>query len=136
MRLYTTQRPLGVIPVGAVLMLPLFAMPLGAWAVGTGVVEFSVCGMKRVFGLPCLSCGATRATLALTRGDLWEALTMQPLIIVLYALLAVWGGLSLWTYVRGRRLVLHLSRREDWVFKAMLVLLPLVNWYYLYVRGI
>lgn len=136
MRLYTVRRPPGEIPVGALVMLPLFAMPLGAWAVRTGVMEFSTCGMKRMFDLPCLTCGATRATLALTRGDVLGALALQPLIIVLYALIAIWGALSLWTYLRHRRLVLSMSRAEDLAFKALLVIVPIANWFYLYRAGI
>lgn len=136
MRIYTTQRPLGEIPVGALVMLPLFAMPLGAWAVRTGVWEFSTCGMKRLFEMPCLTCGATRATLALTRGDIATAIAFQPLIIALYAVIAIWGVLSLFTYLRQRRLVLSLSHREDLVFKALLLLLPAANWFYLYKAGI
>ena len=117
-------------------MLPLFALPMGAWILEQGVIEPSVCGLKVALGIPCLSCGATRATLSLLDGALLTAISLQPLIIGIYFLIAAWGLASLGTFLRDRKLILDLSRAEDIAFKASLVVLPLLNWAYLIWRGI
>ncbi|MBA2663422.1 MAG: DUF2752 domain-containing protein [Bradymonadaceae bacterium] len=136
MKYHVIERSVGDVPVGALVMLPLFALPLGAWAIENAHVVFSVCGMKRLAGLPCLTCGATRATLHLFHGEPLAALSMQPMMISLYLLLLVWGMISLVGFVKNRRVILEMSRKEDIAFKASLVLVPLINWIYLVWAGI
>ena len=131
MRLYTTERPKGTMPVGAMLMSFLFFLPLGAWLVERETVQLGIWGLRQALDIPCLSCGATRATLALFDGNLLTAISLQPLIISLYLIIAVWGIASLVTFVRDRKLVLDLNRTEDILFKISLVVLPLLNWAYL-----
>lgn len=136
MKIHVTKRERGDVPVGALVMLPLFALPLGAWAIEQGHVTFSTCGMKRLAGIPCLSCGSTRATLHLFEGEIGAAFAMQPMMMSLYVLLLVWGLVSLVSFARDRRVSLDLTRREDIAFKAALVLLPALNWAYLIYAGI
>lgn len=131
MRLYTEQRPRGTVPIGAMLMVALFALPLGAWLVEQRHLEFGICGLRAAFDIPCLSCGATRATLALLSGDIFSAIALQPLMMAIYLLIALWGVASLYTFVRDRKLVMDLSKAEDIAFKLSLVVLPLLNWAYL-----
>lgn len=45
--------------------------------------EFPLCPMASTFGIPCPGCGLTRATLALARGQLHEALHLHPLVWLL-----------------------------------------------------
>lgn len=136
MRVEIEQRQPGHIPVGAFLMLPLFALPLGAWMVDRGAIDIGTCAFKSLLGIPCLTCGATRATELLVAGDLAGAISYQPLVVAVYALLAVWGISSLSLFVAGRRARLRLGRRGRTAFKVALVALPLVNWVYLYVAGV
>lgn len=136
MKITLGDRRGGEVPWGALVMLPLFAMPLGGWLVEQGYADFGVCAMKAGVGIPCLSCGATRATLYLLHGELPQALAMQPLAISLYTLVAAWGLVSLWLFARNRRASIVLSRREDLVFKGLLIVLPLANWAYLIAAGI
>lgn len=136
MHLRTSPRPLGELPIGAFAMIPLFLLPLGAWLVETKTLELSTCGFKRMFGLPCVSCGSTRATVHLLHGDLFTAISFQPMTMMIYLLLLVWGGLSLWAFTKRRSLHLELSKREDFLVKASLVAVPVVNWFYLVAMGI
>lgn len=131
MRLYTVPRPPGTIPVGALLMALLFALPMGAYLLEAGTLSFGTCAMKQVFGLPCLSCGSTRATLALLSGSLIDALRLQPLMISIYLTIAVWGLASFGTFLSDRKLILEMTSREDLIFKISLIGLPLLNWAYL-----
>lgn len=131
MRLYTTERTPGTMPVGAMLMSLLFFLPFGAWLIESKTLELGVCGLRQALDIPCLSCGATRATLAFLDGNILGAFSLQPLIISLYLIIGVWGLASLVTFIRDRNLVLDLSRVEDIVFKVSLVVVPLLNWIYL-----
>lgn len=136
MKVEVTQREIGDVPIGALVMTPLFALPLGAWAIEQSHVVFATCGMKRAFDMPCLSCGSTRATLHLFNGDVLSALAMQPMMMSLYVLLLIWGGISLYFFARNKRVVIDLTRKEDIAFKATLLLVPLLNWAYLIFAGI
>lgn len=136
MRIHTVPRPPKNIPVGALLMIPLFALPLGAWIVEQGFVDLGICGMRQAVDMPCLSCGATRATMALLGGDILSAFSLQPLIISLYFMVAIWGMASFGTFMANRRLILEMNRIEDILFKVSLVALPLLNWAYLIWRDI
>ena len=131
MRLYTIQRPSGNVPAGALLMSTLFALPLGAWLIEQGHIDLGVCGLKQALDFPCLSCGSTRATISLLSGNLIQALRLQPLMMSIYAMIAVWGMASLGTFLADRKLILEFNKREDLLFKASLITLPLLNWAYL-----
>lgn len=41
----------------------------------------TLCPMKRLLGVPCPTCGTTRAFAALLRGDVFGAFTRQPLVM-------------------------------------------------------
>src|SRR5687768_7147661 len=80
------------------------AAPLGAIFLGVGLVlalavgflhldrlPFTVCTFKAVTGLPCMTCGSTRTLGLLFRGDVGNALSMNPLATVAGIGLAAWG---------------------------------------------
>jgi uncharacterized membrane protein len=130
------QRQSGKIPLGAFAMLPLFALPLGVWMVQQEWANLGTCALKMVMGIPCLTCGATRATVRLFSGDLMGALSFQPMIVVVYFLLAIWGLVSFGLFVRDKRARIKLGKVGDRVFKGSLIVLPILNWVYLIVVGI
>ncbi len=136
MQIYTRPRKLAEFPLGAVLMLPLFGLPLGGWLLEHDHLHFGTCSMKSSFGLPCLSCGATRGTLRLFHGDPFGAIAFQPMMMTIYLCLIVWGAVSLWGLMTRKRVVLTLTDREDLVFKLVLIFGPLLNWVYLWRMGI
>ena len=136
MQIYVRPRSLGELPVGAALMLPLFGLPLGGWMLEQERLNFGRCAMKVKFGLPCLSCGATRGSLRLFHGDVLGALAFQPMMITLYFVLLSWGMVSLWGLLTRRRVVVYLSDREDLLFKMAIIFVPILNWVYLWRMGI
>jgi len=136
MHLEVCERSRGEVPYGALLMLPLFGLPAGAYLVEHGIIDFGTCGMKLMFGIPCLSCGSTRMTLALLHGHPLDAVAFQPMMLTIYLLLFAWGGVSLWALATGRSVWLHLGRWESLAAKVLIVGLPLVNWAYLIWAGI
>lgn len=136
MRAEVEDRQPGHVPLGALLMVPLFFMPLGGWLLERGYVDFGTCAMKSVFSLPCMTCGSTRATMRLLHGDLLGALYYQPLMMALYATLAVWGATSLFFFARDQRVRLEFGDRESLALKIFFIVFPLATWAYLILMGI
>lgn len=70
----------------------LLGLCIGAfWVAGNyfGLIHFTTCPMKNLTGLPCPSCGSTRATMKILHGDLWEGICLNPnaIFILLFILL-------------------------------------------------
>ncbi|MBH23814.1 MAG: hypothetical protein CMH57_04965 [Myxococcales bacterium] len=130
-RVKLKPRPLGSPPLGFLLSLPLLALPFGGWLVESGLLVLARCSFKTMFGLPCMGCGATRATLNVLHGDWLEALFFQPLVLTIYTLVALWGVTSLVLYIRGEELEVHTATWLTWTLRIGLLALPFINWVYL-----
>ncbi len=121
------------IPRWAVLLVGLWlALVLGGVAMeqvtGNSVV---VCWFRAVTGIPCPTCGSTRALCALARGRIVASVAHNPLVVAVGVL-----GLG-WLAARvgfGRRVKVSLGvqeRRAAWLLAAALLL---ANWAYVVVR--
>ena len=104
----------------------------GALWVGSGLA-WPRCPFLAVTGFPCLTCGATRASIALAHGEFWLALSWNPL-----ASLALGGVIAFDLYA----LVILLSRSAplrlvDWTnlekktVRIAAVAVIVLNWIYL-----
>ena len=91
------------------------------------------CTFRALTGLPCPTCGSTRALLALAGGHPVEAFLWNPLVVALAAAFAA-GGLvaPLWAAL-GAPLPVP-SRRAWKVIRLGAVLLVVANWAWLAVR--
>lgn len=126
------RRNLGI-PRWAVLLIGLwFGLVLGVVAMeqltGTSVV---VCWFRAITGIPCATCGSTRALLALARGRVVASLVYNPLVVVAGVLATAWvvAGVGF-----GRRLSVSLGvqgRRAAWLLAAAVLL---ANWAYVIAR--
>ena len=91
--------------------------------------------MKRLLGVPCPTCGATRAVALLLHGDVCGAFVMQPLAMVVLTLL-VPAALAV-------RLAFGARRTKAFLFAAaraptfwfVVVVAVLANWAYVIVHG-
>lgn len=107
------------------------------WTIGSmasaGQGVWKGCLFKMLLHVPCPSCGATRAVMAVFRGDVVEAFCLNPLGLLLAAglvLLPVWLLADLlrrratlyWLFLRMDKL---LQRRRVFV---VFVCVILVNW--------
>ena len=95
----------------------------------------TLCPMKRLLGVPCPTCGTTRAFAELLRGDVFGAFARQPLVMscsllglpVLLAIRIVSGRRTMadrWTAV---------SRSA--VFWCLVIAAVLANWIYVIRHG-
>jgi len=108
----------GVLAVSSLLLRPV-------WLAAAPLLPH--CAFRAITGVPCLSCGTTRAAVALLNGHLVDALAANPLAalaglgFLLGGLLApVWAALGL--------PVPRLSRPPAGALRISLVLLLLAGW--------
>ena len=124
------------------------ATPLGAIFLACGLVIAAVvgvlhldrlpvafCAFKAVTGLPCMSCGTTRAFARLYSLDLPGAVTMNPLSAAVALALVPWGIADLALLSKGRALALEVSPTLAPFVRVTAVTLVFANWAYLIVAG-
>lgn len=85
-------------------------------------------------GVPCPSCGTTRAVLGLAGWDWLGALGWNPLAAT-SGMLALAGGFVLPAWIAGLGVVPCLPGQISWRARAALVMLLAANWAYVIHRG-
>ena len=130
------QRQPGKVPLGAIFMLPLFLMPMGGYFVQEKASEMGMCSLKMLVGIPCMTCGSTRATMRLLYGDVLSAFLLQPMMIAIYFGVGVWGIVSFTSFLLDKRVRIILSDKLSLGWKISLAVIPLVNWAYLIAVGV
>lgn len=94
------------------------------------------CGLKRLTGLPCPTCGTWRGLCRLASGDVSGALRSQPLLVGAGVALAGVAAYALVTAVLRRpRCFPQFSRRERRFVWLMALVAILANWIFLIVDG-
>ena len=92
----------------------------------------TLCLVKRVFGVPCPMCGATRAVLLVLGGNVADAFAMQPLVMTLLVLSGP-VALAAAFLPRFRRALAALARRP-WAW-ALLAAAAAANWAWVIAHG-
>ena len=93
------------------------------------------CPVRSWLDLPCLTCGTTRAALALARFDPAAALAWSPLATVAWILL-IGGGLAVGGMAVVDRPLPAARVRPTRSLRLALALLLLANWAYLVLAGV
>ncbi len=96
-------------------------------------LPWPTCIFRALTGLPCVTCGATRASLAFLHGDFGVAWRFNPLIFVGICAVALFDVYALFVLSTGaRRVRISLPKRgARKLVLAGVVLLGLGNWIYL-----
>ncbi len=123
------SRRLGLAWGGAVLTLLLIA-PWGGWLTSW----LWSCPTKRLFGIPCPTCGLTRAALALSRFEVVEALVRFPLQTLAWGVFLAGGTVAGVLALLGRPLP-KLKEPPRWA-KILAIVAVLCNWFYGIFTGI
>jgi Protein of unknown function (DUF2752) len=134
-RLYRPARPTFGLPeiyglIGVALLVVARFVPIARW------LPFWGCTLRRATGMPCLSCGMTRAFDWFMQGRFLDSLAINPLGFLL-AVLAAIGGLYVLLFalrVRTPRLEVALSPRAQTAARYGVLLLLAANWGYLVAR--
>jgi hypothetical protein len=94
---------------------------------------FGTCIFKKIAGIPCPSCGSTRAMLLLARGDVYGSLMMNPLAMLSAAIMVaapLWMGYDLasnkQTLLNSYKKI-ELTVRVKWI-SVLLIILVMANW--------
>jgi hypothetical protein len=89
------------------------------------------CIFHKVTGVPCLTCGATRSIVALSRLDFASSFLHNPLTMIFAIALVVFSSISLFGYIIKKSLVLKFSEREKRALRIGAVALIALNWLFL-----
>ena len=111
------------------------ACAVAAIAVGAHLLGVTLCPLRRFLGIPCPTCGTTRAVAALFRGNVREALVLNPLMA---AFLCVGMPLlGVHVLVCGVAATEGLLRRLSGsrLFWWVVALLAVANWTYLLTKA-
>jgi len=102
---------------------------------------FEVCIIKHATNIPCPSCGSTRSVISLTKGNLIEALLVNPIgYIVAFIMLIspLWIAFDIVTKKKTLfefyyKIEINLKRRK---FAIPLILLVIFNWFWNITKGL
>ena len=123
--------------------IPRAALLAGALLVALGIVAAALpgiengpvaCPFRAVTGLPCPTCGLTRAAHSLMRGDLDSALAVNPFdTIFLLVAVPLFAGLWVANLAAGFAVRISMSPTERRAAWALLTAVVLANWVYVLV---
>ena len=96
-------------------------------------LPWPICGFHQITGLPCLTCGATRSTIALLHGNFAAAWLWNPIAFLALCGVAVFDLYALSVLVaRARRLrIVFLNERAKHFTRLMVIAALALNWIYL-----
>jgi len=122
---------------------PLGLIFAGIGALGAAVVgvlhldrlKLPLCYVKALSGLPCPTCGSTRAAGRLFAFDPAGAFAMNPLATLAALALVLWALGDLALVPRGRVLGVEVSPRAATLLRVALVAAVAGNWAYLLAAG-
>jgi len=98
-----------------------------------GPEGFGACMFKNVTGVPCPSCGSTRAMVLLVRGDLCASLLMNPIGLILSVIMLVVPIWLLYDVATKKQTLLDAWRNTERIIKIRWVAITLIlliawNW--------
>jgi hypothetical protein len=95
-----------------------------------------VCAFRTLTGLPCPTCGATRAVVALSRGAIGESFALNPLVPIAAAAASVYVPYALTVSHLGLPRLRAQLKKHDWVaLRVSIVAAVAALWGYLIAAG-
>ena len=125
----------GAPPLGAIFGGIGLLASAAVWLLRLDHIPLSFCLFKAFTGLPCPTCGSTRALGRLFALDFAGALRMNPLTTVVAVVVAGWALVDLALLPRRRALGLEVSPRLGFALRVSALFLFLANWVYLVAAG-
>ena len=122
-------------PTGLVLAAGGLAACLAVGFLHLERLPVTLCTLKRVTGIPCPTCGSTRAFARLFHRDLMGAFLQNPLAALAALIVVLWGLSDLVLLARGRALGLELAPAEGRLLRIAALAAFLSNWVYVIAAG-
>ena len=122
-------------PLGAIFGGIGLAAAAAVWLLGLDRIPLTLCVFKGLTGLPCPTCGSTRALGRLFGLDLAGALAMNPFTTVLAAVVAAWAVADVALLPRRQAVGIEVSARLGFALRVAVLVLFLANWVYLVAVG-
>jgi len=122
-------------PLGAIFGGIGLAGAAAVWLLGLDRIPLTLCVFKGLTGLPCPTCGSTRALGRLFGLDLAGALAMNPFTTVLAAVVAAWAVADVVLLPRGQALGVEVSKPTGFALRVAALLLLRANWVDLLAAG-
>jgi hypothetical protein len=132
---FRVSAPRGGLPLGAVFGAVGAAAAAAVFVLGLDRLPFLLCVFKATTGLPCLTCGSTRALGRLVHLDFAGAVVMNPLAVAGGLLIAAWAVADLGLLARGRALSVRLGPSLARGLRILAWAVVLANWAYLVAAG-
>jgi hypothetical protein len=131
----TLRAKAGALPLGAIFLGIGFLAAFAVAVLHLDRLPILICVFRATTGIPCLTCGATRALGELATGDLSGALAMNPLAAMAAFALVPWGIADLALLTRGRALSLQVAPGGARALRVLAVTALAANWAYLVAAG-
>jgi len=90
--------------------------------------QMHLCTFKHISGIPCPACGFSRGMLSLSKGNLLECWSYNPL---LFSLMGVFFILTILRIFFGKKLKIKLEHGERTLAWIAAVALLIANWVYI-----
>jgi hypothetical protein len=125
----------GAPPLGAIFGGIGLVAGAAVWLLRLDRLPITLCVFRGLSGLPCPTCGSTRALGRLFALDFAGALAMNPFTTLVAVLVAGWAVADLALLPRGQVLDVEVSKRMGSVLRVGALVLFLANWVYLLAAG-
>ncbi len=125
----------GAPPLGAIFGGIGLVAAAAVWLLHLDRLPLTFCLFKGFTGLPCPTCGSTRALGHLFALDFAGALRMNPFTTLVAAVVAGWALADLALLPRRQALDLEISPRVAFALRVGALVLFLANWVYLVAAG-
>lgn len=96
-------------------------------------LDLTVCVFKRVTGLPCPSCGTTRAVSYLFNGEIVKSLFLNPFGILVAVIMVVSPGWIIWDTIAKKQSFYNFYIKTEKLIRRKEIAIPLIvlvilNW--------
>ena len=99
--------------------------------------NISPCIFKNLTGIPCPSCGSTRATVQLIQGQFWNSILINPLSLITNVLIVLSSFWMAFDLIRQKESFFPFLKKDwnKWL-KIGLLILVLANWVWNIQKGL
>lgn len=89
------------------------------------------CPSVAIFGIRCPGCGTVTALVALSHGQIWQAIIANPLLVIGYTAISIWGLTATIAHCCDKPLKQWaINRKRENLVRVGLIILVAAGWLY------